>query len=312
MCQLCILFWLLALCNGPSLWACMHRPGITGRAHLRPPRPNLSLAHARGAPCSVGMPSISRRTELPRYMSPRSNSPAVRRTGEDRRARRPGELRAADNVGRYSAESWQATVVPPVLSQDPTPPPRPYEAVPASVRQGWDREGEELGWWGGMNRQLHHMDEQQAEMHRLQGELRAERRTRREALASREDAVMELCSARQRIALLEAELHGRKPGLWKPGRASSTQSAHAYASRPASSRSTRASAADPPRPTSSPRLSFARSPSGERLCPAHMRRFSSSTWAASGELGDEESVKAQHDMELLLRMIRNRQGSQLL
>ena len=145
------------------------------------------------------MPSISRRGESPlHYMAPRSSRPAIRQAGEERRARRSTELHY---VGRsFSAESWQATVNPSVLDGEPTAPPRhPYEAVPPSVRhQGWEREV----LWGGVTRHIHHIDAPQSKMHSLQGALRGERR---DAMASGENSLLDLSSARQHIALLKAE-----------------------------------------------------------------------------------------------------------
>lgn len=131
-------------------------------------------------------------------MAPRSSRPAIRQAGEERRARRSTELHY---VGRsFSAESWQATVNPSVLDGEPTAPPRhPYEAVPPSVRhQGWEREV----LWGGVTRHIHHIDAPQSKMHSLQGALRGERR---DAMASGENSLLDLSSARQHIALLKAE-----------------------------------------------------------------------------------------------------------
>ena len=158
------------------------------------------------------MPSISRRGESPlHYMAPRSSRPAIRQAGEERRARRSAELHY---VGRsFSAESWQAAVNPSVLDGEPTAPPRhPYEAVPPTVRhQGWEREGDELALWGGVTsstfitsstRHIHHIDEPQSKMHSLQGALRGERR---DAMASGENSLLDLSSARPHIALLKAE-----------------------------------------------------------------------------------------------------------
>jgi hypothetical protein len=158
------------------------------------------------------MPSISRRGESPlHYMAPRSSRPAIRQAGEERRARRSAELHY---VGRsFSAESWQAAVNPSVLDGEPTAPPRhPYEAVPPTVRhQGWEREGDELALWGGVTsstfitsstRHIHHIDAPQSKMHSLQGALRGERR---DAMASGENSLLDLSSARPHIALLNAE-----------------------------------------------------------------------------------------------------------
>ena len=253
----------------------------------------------------VKMPSITRRSEPRHYMTPRSSSPAIRQAGVLRRARWSAELQG---VGSFSpAESWQTTVNPSV-DGDPTAPPRhPDEAVPP--HQGREREGEELlGLWGGVNRQIHHIDAQQSKynpkMHRPQGALRGERR---DAMASGENSLLDLSYARPHIALLKAEEAA-------VAKATAELKAGTTGMRVdlAGMRFPEARFVGNPSPTpneAGPRQSFI----GERLRPDDMRRFSSiSEGVFRARLASmscrEESGRAQRDMQLLLRLVlRNRQ-----
>ena len=271
-------------------------------------------------------------------MTPHSSSPAIRQAGVLRRARWSAELQG---VGSFSAESWQTTVNPSVDGEPTAPPRHPDEAVPP--HQGREREGEELlGLWGGVNRQIHHIDAQQSKynpkMHRPQGALRGERR---DAMASGENSLLDLSYARPHIALLKAEeaavakaaveLKAGTTGKWKGRGTIQNLAADLYEDKAGgrvtyrtgmrTARSTGQAhfqIQDParfvgnPSPTpneAGPRQSFI----GERLRPDDMRRFSSiSEGVFRARLASmscrEESGRAQRDMQLLLRLVlRNRQ-----
>ena len=264
-------------------------------------------------------------------MTPRSSSPAIRQAGVLRRARWSAELQG---VGSFSAESWQTTVNPSVDGEPTAPPRHPDEAVPP--HQGREREGEELlGLWGGVNRQIHHIDAQQSKynpkMHRPQGALRGERR---DAMASGENSLLDLSYARPHIALLKAEeaAVAKATAELKAGTGTFQNIAadvyedeynkaggrgtYLYANgevKRAGALSHRARFVGNPSPTpirwdfqrakAGPRQSF-----GERLRPEDMRRFSSiSEGVFRARLAStsclEESGRAQRDMQLLLSLV---------
>jgi len=248
----------------------------------------------------------------------RSDKPASRVRGSARRARH------SLGVGRKSWEQADPSMPPPPPPPPPPPKPLPYSAVPTPVRTGWEREGSELGWWGGTNRQLHHIDSQQAKIDLLQAELRRERSLRKKAITSRANVVIENAQALERNIHLEAVLAIKDRNARRLAAASFRASADGgqreapTTAAPAEAASVSSLRVCPPfrspligisgPAVATPRLSSPYGPSGERLCPEPMRRFSKSAWGSSGELGGRESVRAQRDMAVLLQMVRGRKG----